>query len=486
MDSSDSTGPPAGTANASAAAAKQLPPSTDHFLPGQASIYVKTWGCGHNHSDGEYMAGLLAAEGYRVLTASESRDGADVWLLNSCTVKNPSETTFGNEVSRGQALGKKVVVAGCVPQAAPRQGVWANLSVVGVQQLDRVVEIVEETLKGRVARYLGDQRLVDPVSGRKRKAGGTALSLPKVRQNNYIEIVPINTGCLNTCSYCKTKQARGDLGSYTPDEIVRRVNDVLDEGVREIWITSEDTGAYGRDLPLDPTTETQPSIVTLMDAITNAMDAHPTNRDAMLRLGMTNPPYILEHLAGMARIMRHARVYAFLHVPVQSGSDAVLARMKRQYTCAEFKQVVTVLREQGACVVSPQADEAVHDTNAAGNGTRRFADPTVTIATDVICGFPGETDEDHQASLQLLEQFRFPVLNISQFYKRPGTLAARMKPIVPSQVIKARSRDMTRLFYEYEPHGYLVGTVQRVLVTQTSTDGQYLVAHTKNYTQVLI
>ena len=116
------------------------------FLPGQAKIYIKTWGCSHNVSDGEYMAGQLAEQGYTVL---EDKDEADLWILNSCTVKTPAQQHFQNEVDTGLAQGKKVIVSGCVPQGKPDSEYIKGLSVIGVQQIDRVVEVVEETLQGR-------------------------------------------------------------------------------------------------------------------------------------------------------------------------------------------------------------------------------------------------------------------------------------------------------------------------------------------------
>jgi len=116
------------------------------------------------------------------------------------------------------------------------------LSVIGVQQIDRIVEVVEETLKGNNVRLMGKKKKDN------KKYGGASLNLPKVRRNPLIEIIAINTGCLNECTYCKTKHARGELGSYYPEEIIERLKQSFDEGVVEIWLTSEDTGAYGRDI----------------------------------------------------------------------------------------------------------------------------------------------------------------------------------------------------------------------------------------------
>ncbi|KAI8928844.1 hypothetical protein BC831DRAFT_446785 [Entophlyctis helioformis] len=438
---------------ATAAPAAEPLPSTssasDHFLPGTASVFVKTWGCGHNNSDGEYMAGLLAADGYNVILEHSRAAEADVWVLNSCTVKGPSEQTFVNDINKGRAAGKKVVVAGCVPQASPSGGEWQGLSIVGVQQIDQVVTVVEEALKGNTVRLLRDAREVND-DGKKRKAGGARLDLPKVRRNPFIEIIPINTGCLNQCTYCKTKHARGDLGSYSPAEIVDRVTSVLSEGVQEIWLTSEDTGAYGKDIGV--------TIVDLLWAIIAAMEAHPSSPSAMLRVGMTNPPYILQHLDEIARVLAHPRVYAFLHVPVQAGSTRVLTDMRRLYTVEDFERVVDVLRANV---------------------------PGVTIATDVICGYPTETEQDFDETMRVLEKYRFPVLHISQYYPRPGTPSARLKRI-PTDIVKSRSRRATAFFESYTTYDALVGSRQSVLVTEQSADGVHYIGHNKAYHQVLV
>jgi len=218
---------------------EQSETAEQNFLIGSAAVYVKTWGCAHNSSDSEYMAGQLAAQGF---TVTEDKEAADLWLLNSCTVKNPAEEHFKNEVNKALQRNKKVVVAGCVPQGKQSSEYLAGLSMLGVQQIDRVVEVVEETLKGNSVKLLGSKRSAG------RKTGGARLDLPKIRRNPLVEIIAINTGCLNQCTYCKTKHARGELGSYPPEEIVARAEQSFREGVVELWLTSEDTGAYGRDI----------------------------------------------------------------------------------------------------------------------------------------------------------------------------------------------------------------------------------------------
>lgn len=314
-----------------------------------------------------------------------------------------------------------------------------GLSLIGVQQIDRVVEVVEETLKGNHVRLLGQKKQ----NGK--KLGGSKLDLPKIRRNPLIEIISVNTGCLNSCTYCKTKHARGDLGSYSIEEIVNRAKQSFHEGVVEIWLTSEDTGAYGRDIG-----------VTLPQLLWELVKVIPEG--CMLRIGMTNPPYILEHIEEIAKILNNPRVYAFMHIPVQAGSDQTLFEMRREYTVEDFEHVVDSLR--------------------------RLV-PGVSIATDIICGFPTETEIDFEHTMALCRKYKFPSLFINQFFPRPGTPAAKM-PQINRQDIKKRTKKLSEFFKSYEPYTEQNGKVFKILVTEVSHDKNHYVGHNKYYHQVLV
>ncbi|KAI3990894.1 hypothetical protein MKX01_026078 [Papaver californicum] len=410
---------------------QDIPSNPSPQVPGTQTIYMKTFGCSHNQSDSEYMAGQLSAFGYAL---SDNPDDADLWLINTCTVKSPSQSAMDTLIVKCKTAKKPLVVAGCVPQGSRDIKELEGVSIVGVQQIDRVVEVVEETLKGHEVRLLTRKTL-------------PALDLPKVRKNKFIEILPINVGCLGACTYCKTKHARGHLGSYTVDGLVERVKAVAAHGVKEIWLSSEDTGAYGRDIGTN--------LPTLLNAIVAVL---PPDRSTMLRIGMTNPPFILEHLTEIAAVLNHPCVYSFLHVPVQSGSDPVLTAMNREYTVSDFKKVCDTLLELV---------------------------PGMHIATDIICGFPGETDENFAETVDLVKEYKFPQVHISQFYPRPGTPAARMKK-VPSAVVKKRSRELTSVFESFTPYQGMEGQIERIWITEIATDGVHLVGHTKGYIQVLV
>jgi len=222
------------------------------------------------------------------------------------------------------------------------------------------------------------------------------------------------------------------------------------EGVKEIWLTSEDTGAYGRDINTDLPT-------LIMDILKDLPN------DVMIRIGMTNPPYIMEHLDKMVRILNHPNVYAFLHLPVQAGSNAVLDKMNREYKVEDFYYVCDYLLKYVS---------------------------NITIATDIICGFPTETKEDFEQTLALINKYKLQVINISQFYPRPGTVAAKWKK-VDTKEVKRRSTTVANLFHSYPNYESLKDTVQRVWIHDSKdenrqSDESYVVGHTKGYVKVLI
>ncbi|KAJ9451825.1 Threonylcarbamoyladenosine tRNA methylthiotransferase [Diplonema papillatum] len=402
-------------------------------IPGSQLVYLKTYGCSHNNSDSEYMAGLLVKEGYGI---TEDFSKADMYLINSCTVKNPSEEHFIHEMTKARRTGKPTVVSGCVPAGDPKNDAFRDVSIIGVQQIHRVAEVMKETAKGNSVQ----------ITSSGKRAGLPSLEHAKIRRNELIEIIPINAGCLNKCTYCKTKHARGDLMSYPIEEICKRVQQVVEEGVKEIRLTSEDSGAYGRDIGTN--------IVELLDRVVQLIP-----EGVMLRVGMTNPPYILEHVDDIARVLNHPRVYSFLHLPVQAGCNDVLQVMQREYTVEEFELVCDTLLKKV---------------------------PGMLLATDIICGFPSESEESFQRTLRLCQKYRFPALYISQYYPRSGTPAAAMKQL-RSQDKKDRSRRLTQVFESYSNHTHsIVGTLQRVWITEKAHDKKHLVGHTKCYVQVLI
>lgn len=415
--------------------------SDQSVLPGRQRIHVKTFGCPHNQSDGEYLAGQLKDYGY---TLVDSLEESDAIVINSCTVKHPSETRALNLVSNAQDLGKGVVLAGCVPSSNRQLAdKLEGVSMLDVTQLDRIVEVVEETVKGNTVKLM------------EKRSDLPSLSLPKVRKHRLAEIITINAGCLGSCTYCKTKMSRGKVVSYPIDAIIQRALESAGEGVCQIELASEDMGAYGLDIGTN--------IAELLRRLSDTlMRTHP---GVMIRTGMTNPPFIMQHVDDIIEVLNRPNVHAFMHIPVQSGSDQVLRAMRREYTVADFSYLADRLK--------------------AGV-------PELFLLTDIICGFPTESEEDWQETMALCKKYKFQGIHISQFYARPGTAAARLKPL-KSHIGKDRYKQLADLVTSYDRNEHLLGREERVWFADTEQErskgtnaqGQ-TVGRTKSFAKVLV
>ncbi len=331
-------------------------------------VFIKTYGCSFNFSDSENMAGLLKGSGRYELVKSE--DEADIVIINSCTVKNSAETKFWRDVRN---IKKIKILAGCVPQAEKDKSKFEGYSVIGTNQINNVVHVLDETMAGNTVQLL-------------KKNSNPRLNIPKVRRNDVIEIVPINEGCLGSCDFCITKFTRGHLLSYQPSEIIKHVRNALNDNVKEIWLTSQDTACYGYDIDTN--------IVNLLKKILEM------KRDFKIRLGMGNPDFLPDYLDELIEVYKDSRMFKFLHIPVQSGSNSVLKKMKRNYNVETFVEIVEKFRK---------------------------THPLITIATDIIVGYPSETDDDFQKTVELMKKVKPDVLNISRFWARPGTIAKKKK-----------------------------------------------------------
>ncbi len=355
------------------------------------SIYIQTFGCSMNQSDSELMRGLLKEGGFEI---AEKEEEADLLILNSCTVKGPTESKFLTLLDKikTEHPEKPVIVAGCIPQTTPEKITEKyDVSLLGTSHLLDVVSVVEETLNGNNIVMLTPEQ-------------NQRLNLPKVRNNKIIEIVPISEGCLGNCSYCIVKLARGKLRSYPKKEIIKQVERAVREGVKEIWITAQDTGCYGKDIGTN--------LPELLKEILKI------EGDFFVRVGMMNPNHVLEFLDELIEIYKDPKVFKFMHIPVQSGSDDILRLMKRKYTVAEFKEIVKRVRKEI---------------------------PEMTISTDIICGFPTETEQQFKDSYYMMQEIKPDVLNISRYWARPKTQAVKL-PQLEGGVIHQRSKTLTSSF----------------------------------------
>lgn len=354
------------------------------------NIFVKSYGCSANTADAEIAKGALIEDGY---TLVETPDEADLNIIVTCVVKTPTEQKVSRELRELEASGKPLVVAGCMPKSMNAQvsELVPTASLVGPDDIERMPEAVHDTLNGHRVVFIDG----DPTD---------RTCLPRVRSNSLVHIAPISTGCLGNCSYCIVKFARGHLYSFPADSIVSDIEAAVNDGCKEIWVTAEDTSTYddhGVRLP------------ELLDRI-NSIEG-----DFRVRVGMTTPNSLDEVMEGLLESLKNEKMYQFIHIPIQAGNDDILKAMRRKYTVQQFKDVVEKLR-------------AVY--------------PEIGISTDIICGFPGETQEQFQDSLDLVTWLRPDVLNINRFWERPGTDAAKMPGRLHGRDTKERSRRMTTLW----------------------------------------
>lgn len=366
-----------------------------------AKISFVTFGCTLNASDSELMAGLLADAGHEIV----EEDTAELIVINSCTVKALAEKKFFRKITELEKKGKKLILAGCIPQAQQDlvKDRLKEYSVIGTGQLNNIVDAVDETLAGSIVHWL-------------KKDKNPRLNLPKIRRNKVIEIIPICEGCLGNCTYCQTRQARGKLISYDPNAIVKQVKSAVKDGCKEIWLTSQDCGAYGKDLQKDINTSNNTAAINIVELLKRVLSV---DGDFFVRLGMTNPNFVLEHLDALIEIYSTSpKLFKFIHIPIQAGNDQVLKDMNRFYTVEDFRKIVKTFRAHI---------------------------PQITIATDMICGFPTETEKQFEDSIKLITELTPDIVNVSRFWPRQGTPAAKMKQHT-SRETKTRSRKMASLF----------------------------------------
>jgi len=351
-------------------------------------VYVKSFGCSANLADGEVIAGCLSKAGFEVV--DEPQD-AEILLYNTCAVKSPTENRV-IDILRKAPRDKRLVVTGCLPliNFERLKNEVEFDGVTGPAPGAKIVEILCRVAAGeKVVYLLGVSK--------------PSLCLPRIPVNPVVSVVPINYGCLGNCSYCCVHFARGQLRSYLIDEIVERVKQDLVSGAKEVWLTSQDTACYGKDIG-----------ASLSDLLRRICEIEG---EFFVRVGMMNPNHVMEMLDELVETYKCGRVFKFLHLPVQSGDDEVLELMNRRYTVEEFKTVVQAFREEI---------------------------PRLTLSTDVICGFPGESRDAFEQTKKLVREIQPDIVNVSKFFSRPRTPAEKMVSLPPKEV-KMRSREVAEL-----------------------------------------
>ncbi|MBI3190942.1 tRNA (N(6)-L-threonylcarbamoyladenosine(37)-C(2))-methylthiotransferase, partial [archaeon] len=280
-------------------------------------------------------------------------------------------------------------ISGCLPETELERvrKIAPKSAIVGTNHISKIGVAADFALNNETVVFVGKNR-------------EEKVNVPKIRTNSVVDIVPISNGCLSFCSFCSTKIAKGDLTSFNVESIIKEIrNAKVGSGAKEFWLTSQDCGCYGFDK--------NTNIAELIKQITNDVSG-----TYFLRIGMANPQHLKRFLPQLLDIYSDDHVFKFLHIPVQSGNDNVLKRMSRGHTVDDYKSIASDFRG-------------------------KF---DATLWTDIIVGFPGETDSEFEDSIKLVKETEPDVVNISSYSARPGTKATRMK-----QVSTETKKDRTRI-----------------------------------------
>ncbi len=397
---------------------------------------VITFGCWLNKADSDIIITKLKSLGWEY---TEDVESADVIIVNTCAVREEAERNELKLLRRlsGEYPGKKLIVAGCLTRVRPAtiRDAAPNAVLVTSHGAERIDEVVNSDAdihiyEDRPAKYLPSY-------------------YPELHGHRYV--VPIQVGCLGNCSFCVTKIGRmgfGKVRSYDMNDIINAIANAVSKGAREIYLTGQEISAYGRDRGYD--------LADLLEGILSRVEGR-----FMVRLGMMEPLELSRIIDRLLDIVKSDwRVYRFFHVPVQSGSDRVLMLMRRKYTVDLFRDLITKIRR-----VFPEA----------------------TIATDIIVGFPGESDDDFWASVRLVEELEIDKVNLARYSRRPFTEAAYMEQ-VPEQVKKERSKVATDVFSRValKRNRSFIGKEMWGIVSEVDFKGVNYVVRSYNYKPIAV
>ncbi|MEM4230733.1 MAG: tRNA (N(6)-L-threonylcarbamoyladenosine(37)-C(2))-methylthiotransferase [Candidatus Pacearchaeota archaeon] len=387
-------------------------------------LYFETYGCSANQNNTEIMQGIAIKHNHILVDSFEK---ADVILINTCIVKGPTETKIRRRIQDLQKLNKPIIIAGCMSEIRKNEIKQDKIYFLGVKHIKDLPKLLNS-----FSSYIGEQKEIK-------------ISIEKIHKNPVIGITQISEGCFGNCSFCATKLAKGSLYSFPEEDIIASVKSDLKKGCKEIWLTSQDNASYGVDLGKQKLLQLLRKIIALP-------------YDFYLRLGMMNPNNVIKIKNELIEIFKHKKVYKFLHIPIQSGSNKILKKMNRLYTKKDFLYLVKEFRKEI---------------------------PNITISTDIISGFPGETEKDFKETLNLLKKIKPEVLNLSKYWPMKGTLASKFKQI-PREIVKNRIKKVQQIYKSFLNNSKWIGWQGRVLVNEKAKIPHAFWARNPYYKRVLI
>jgi len=388
-------------------------------------VYVETYGCTLNKGDTEILLNILRGIG---LAETNKIEDAEIIIINTCTVRKDTEEKILSRIEEISKTypSKTLVVAGCLATSQPYtvKKIAPKALIVTTYNPTATLEVLQLA----IGKCLNKIEVYTTTKG-------------------VIAIVPVADGCTGSCSFCITRIARPKLISFPMNKILNEVKKSIVKGAREIQLTAQDLGAYGLDI------YGRRALVELINEIVDMPG------DFMLRIGMMNPEHIMYFLDELINVLKHPKVYKFVHIPLQSGDDRVLKIMNRKYTVDEYKYIIKYIR---------------------------MKIPDIMIATDIIVGHPGEDEEAFENTLNILRELEIERVHMAQYTPRPRTLSSAL-PQIPPHIRKKRSIRLLRLIEEIgeKQHRKYIGSMVRALVIEKGSRNT-LIARSTNYYPIVV
>lgn len=382
-------------------------------------MLVEAYGCTLNHGEAQEFIEAILKQGHEIV---DSEPEADAYAIFTCGVIKTTEKHMLKRI--GQFVlddSKMLLVCGCLGDINP----------------EAIMEIAHKAQMFGPAQQILASKVFSESHDSERGP---------MNPQSKVGILPIATGCTGNCSYCITKKARGPLQSRPIKEIKQRLEMLVARGCVEIQVCAQDTAVYGHDIGSN--------LRSLIEELETVQG------NFMIRIGMMNPANVKKHLDEILEAYESQKVFKFLHLPVQSGSDTVLEAMNRAYTAQDYEDIVKAFRA-------------------------RF--PEMALSTDIIVGFPGESDENFQESLSLIRRSKPDLINITRFSSRPGTEAHEMINKVFPGTARERSKELTTLRFQITGENYecMIGQKVRGLASECLVEGTTIM-RTKNYKPIVV
>lgn len=393
-----------------------------------------TLGCKVNQYETNAMSQKLIEEGYKIV---EHTQKADIYIINTCTVTNMSDRKSRQMIRRAKEINPEAIIiaVGCYVQVAKKE-------IENIKEIDLALGNEE---KVDIVKYCNEiiqknkkEEIADVMQSRKFAEFGETSYTEKTRA-----VIKVQDGCDRFCSYCIIPYARGRVRSREPEHIIKEIKQIANEGIKEVVITGIHIASYGKDFKKDY------KLIDLLEEI-NKIDGIER-----IRLGSIEPLLITEEF--VQRLVKLEKICEQFHLSLQSGCDETLKRMNRRYTTQQFEEIVKRLRK---------------------------AYDNVNLTTDIIVGFPGETEEEFAKTYKFLEKIKFYKMHIFKYSPRKGTRAEQMPQQIEPQLKEERSKKLIELSdkNEKEYNSEYVG--KRVEVLWEEQKNEIYKGHTKNYVLV--